>query len=1119
MKRQFGRYVIADEVLDELGRGAFGRVYRAFDPNVNRYVAVKVLSSGSDPDLLNRFRDESKTAGKLEHENVVKVYDFDLQDDMPYLVMELLGGDTLEKVIRSRMVSGRPLQLLDAVEIMFQVAKGLQYAHSRNVIHRDIKPGNIMVLPSGTAKVMDFGIARVVDKDGTRRTRQGDMAGTILYMAPEQFKGHDADRGSDIFAYADIYYELLTGEHPFFAKDPGTVMYRITACDPPPIRERLPECPAHLEAMIQRLMSKDREARPDTLEEVLIDTQPILQQLRQERAAALAAAIPALIEAGDSERAQAAIRQALELDPLNSAARQLREQLLEEDRRRITRAKAQALARKGDEHAAARRFSEAVQCFEGACALQASDASLRDRLEQAKLSAENVHAAARLLSEAREELQQGRLEAALRKSEQAFGLDAGNQEAAQFGREARRRIEARRDAAALVRAEQHRSRGEYREALAVLEGIEAGSAAETEAAILRGRVEEDRAEAERRRRHGLFERGLSAARKSLVSERLEEALASAEALCAEYPEESAAADFLSEVRERLAAKRRMEAVGKIMQSARGLIDEERFSDARELIESGLRSYPGEAGLSRLLQAAAALGAARERARQIGRILEQTHSLAAERRLYGALVAVDRAIAEFGNEAALAQRKRDLELECARAEYGAGLRKTIEGARRLLAEERPADAAALLEEARFRFPGEAELAELLSAARSSAEERSFVPQTLSRIAALEQTGQLEAAAPQLEAALARYPANADLRAAAERLRQELRERERSRMVTSRIGRIEEAIHSGDWARAETECQDALRVFPGEEALAPYPARIQEGRRQVEIQVLQLRVQASLRRQDPDDAERQLDAVREIFSQEPVWQDLWRECQSRKQYRDNLALALSALSRKDYALAEEILRPLLAGAPDDRAANLHGEVAAERERAAIARGRADAARLCRRADYEGASALLDRLSGQYPGDAWVQQDREAVRHQLERQRREAEERAERQAIAAGRREAAELLRNGDPQGALAILDRLSAKYPDAIEIRQDRDAAALEGERLRLEAEEREREGAIAEGRAKAAAQVRQGNHQAAIALLYQLAAQYPGDPGIKQDLEAVWLDWDRDRREAEEQARR
>src|ERR1017187_7949898 len=523
-----------------------------------------------------------------------------LQDGMPYLVMELLDGETLESVIKTQKVAGVTIQLLDKVEIMFQVARGLQYAHSENVVHRDIKPGNIMVLPNGTVKVMDFGIARVMDKDGTRRTRQGDVAGTILYMAPEQFKGLDADRRSDIFSYGDVYYELLTGEHPFFANDPGTVMYRITASEPNPIRESIPECPSSLEAMIQRLMSKDREIRPEKMDEVIGDPQPILQRMRQERGALLIAAIPALIEAGDLERAQEAIHHVLELDPANSVARHLREELLEEERRKTIRMRVQALAKTGEEHAAARRFGEALQCFESACALDKSNASLRERRDELKLRIEKVRRAGRLFSEARAELQDERLEAALEKSEQAVSLDPENQAAAQLVRDLHQQIGRRRDAAALVRADEHRFRGEYGQALAILDGIEDSSAA-----ILRGRVERERADAELRRRRELFERAFSNAREALVSQRLDDAIVSAEALCAEYPEEPAAADLLSEVHEHLAAQRRIAAVGNVGQAARGLIKEERFSDARGIIEEGLHSYPGDTGLVRLLQVAAA----------------------------------------------------------------------------------------------------------------------------------------------------------------------------------------------------------------------------------------------------------------------------------------------------------------------------------------------------------------------------------------------------------------------------------------------------------------------------------------------------------------------------------
>ncbi len=1147
MKRQFGRYVIADEVADELGRGSFGRVYRAFDPNVNRYVAVKVLSSGSDPDMLSRFQDESKTAGKLEHENIVKVYDFDLQDGMPYLVMELLEGVTLESMIKTRMFFGHPIQLLDEVEIMFQVAAGLQFAHAQNVIHRDIKPGNIMVLPNGTAKVMDFGIARMMDKGGTRRTRQGDIAGTILYMAPEQFKGCDADKRTDIFSYADVFYELLTGEHPFFASDPGTVMYRISAHDPPPIRERLPECPAALESMIQRLMAKDREIRPDKLEEVIFDTQPILQGLRQERAAALVAGIPALIGSGDQKSARQAIRQVLELDPLNSVARRLRDELLDEDRRKAIRARVQALSQEAEDHVASRRFGEAVQCFERAYGLDKSDGSLRSRLDEVKLVAENARKATRWLGEARAELQQGRLETALEKCERAAECDSANQEAVQLVYEVRKRIKERCDRNSLVRAKEHRDRGEYEAALAVLDRIEDGSAAKVEAVLLRGMVERDRVEAEIRRRRQLFQAALSEARELLIAHRLDEALVSAEALDTKYPEEPEAADFLSEVREHLAARGRLEAVGRITLAARSLVKEDRLSDARNVIEEGLHSYPGDTNLVRLLQVAAALAAAQERAARIGHIVEQTHSLAAERRIDEAMLMIDRAIAEYGNEFSLAERKRDLELERARAEYAASLEKTLSDARSLLKSERSGEAAELLEEAKFRFPGESELAVLLSearAARAAEEEREFVLQTLSEVAALEACDQFGSAMSKIEAALAQYPSNADLPPAVERLSQKLREQARQRMLASRIGRIEAAIQAGDWERAEVESHDAESVFPVEEALARFPDIIAEGRRNAELELLRGRVEASLSRMDLEVAESQLAAAGEAMSHEPIWQDLQRGCQRLRRYCANLASAESARSGKDYALAEEILRSSIADALDQRASKLLGEVLAERraveeaarreeeqrrrreaeearrerERAAIARGRAEAVSHSGKAEYRAAIVLLERLAGQYPSCTEIRQDLESARREWERQQREAEEQALRrreEALAAGRGEAAELLRNGDAPAAIELLAKLESEFPDDIELRQKREALAreLEEARLRGEAE------AIAARRSEADELLQNGDSASAIACLDRLALEFPNDVEIRGHRETIVRNLERQRLDTEERGRR
>ena len=535
--------------------------------------------------------------------------------------------------------------------------------------------------------------------------------------------------------------------------------------------------------------------------------------------------------------------------------------------------------------------------------------------------------------------------------------------------------------------------------------------------------------------------------------------------------------------------------------------------------------------------AAALAAGQERARQIDGVIEQTYSLAAERRLGEALLTIDAAIAKFGNEIALTERKREIEFERELADYSASLQKTIEEARRLLA-ERPHEAVALLEEAKFQYPGESDLSGIaLRGARCDRGRRGagFCFATLSQIAALEVAEEFEAAMALVATTVARYPTNAGLQAAAERLPQELQEQRRRRMLASWIDRIELAIRSGDWTHAAVECQDAARAFPGEETLAPFPAKIEEVR-QAEIQLLQLRVHASLRQQDLDDAERQIGAAREIFPQEPVWQDLWRECQSRKQYRDKLSLARDARIRKDHALAEQILGPLLADAPDEDAADLLGEVVAERRaieetarreeeeahleraRAAVAKGRAEAASLARRADYRAVITLLEELASQYPTHPEIQQDRETAVHEWERQRREEEEQAQRrvQAIAAARQEAAALLGNGEAEAAVAILDRLGAEYPDATDLAKDREAAVGEWERQRREAEKarQQRKQAIAAARQEASELLRNGEAEAAVAILDRLGAEYPDATDIRQDREAAAHEWERQQREAE-----
>ncbi len=276
-----GRY----KIVDELGRGGFGLVYRAYDPTVGRQVAIKILTQVSR-DVLTRFRNEAQVAGNLRHENIVTVYEYGTHEEAPFIAMEYLEGEDLHHIITSK----KPLTLLEKCNIMSQVAEGLDCAHKSGVIHRDIKPANIMVLRDGRVKIMDFGIARLMrDGDATRLTQQGYLIGTLHYMAPEQLSGADFDVLCDIFAYGVIFYELVTGRHPFEASDARSMMYKMAFDEPRPIREFVPEVPDALQRVITRTIQRDRELRYQTLKEVQFDTDPIRIELQRERAGTLLA--------------------------------------------------------------------------------------------------------------------------------------------------------------------------------------------------------------------------------------------------------------------------------------------------------------------------------------------------------------------------------------------------------------------------------------------------------------------------------------------------------------------------------------------------------------------------------------------------------------------------------------------------------------------------------------------------------------------------------------------------------------------------------------------------------------------------------------------------------------
>jgi serine/threonine protein kinase len=250
--QMLGKY----RVLDALGRGGMARVYRAYHPRLNRYVAIKVLRSDlvEDGEFLARFEREARAVASLRHPNIIQVHDFDVQGDVYYMVMELLEGDSLKVRLNDYRARGERMPLGETSRILLDVLDGLHYAHSEGMVHRDIKPGNIMLTKRGRAVLTDFGIAQIVG--GTRYTVSGALMGTLSYMAPEQGLEGRCDARCDIYSLGIVFYEMLTQHVPFDADTPLAILMRHIN-DPLPLpSEEVPAIPKPVEQVVLSALAK-----------------------------------------------------------------------------------------------------------------------------------------------------------------------------------------------------------------------------------------------------------------------------------------------------------------------------------------------------------------------------------------------------------------------------------------------------------------------------------------------------------------------------------------------------------------------------------------------------------------------------------------------------------------------------------------------------------------------------------------------------------------------------------------------------------------------------------------------------------------------------------------------
>ena len=272
--KKLGRY----ELTRVLGKGAMGVVYEGRDPNLDRRVAIKTvkvenLSEEAAAEYEHRFRTEARSAARLQHPNIVSVYDSDRDGDTAFLVMEYIQGDDL----KHHLDRGVRYSLEQSLKMVRDLLSALDYAHKQGIVHRDIKPANLLIEPGGRVKLTDFGVARIQDSSESTRT-QGSMVGTLKYMSPEQVQGQKIDTRADLFSVGVVLYQLLTDKRPFDGDNDFSIIHQIIGHSPPPPSSFNARLPAAIDAVVARALAKNRDERFATARDFAVALQSAIRR-------------------------------------------------------------------------------------------------------------------------------------------------------------------------------------------------------------------------------------------------------------------------------------------------------------------------------------------------------------------------------------------------------------------------------------------------------------------------------------------------------------------------------------------------------------------------------------------------------------------------------------------------------------------------------------------------------------------------------------------------------------------------------------------------------------------------------------------------------------------------
>src|SRR3989442_9706516 len=772
-----------------------GEVFKARDPLIGRLVALKTISGAlvGKRDLLARFSQEARSAGTLQPPNVATVYELGKEGDTPYIAMEYLEGESLEKVIDCRPV----LPLSQKLGYIVPVCRALESAHKRGVIHRDIKPGNVMVTTEGSVKVVDFGIARLLDASSTQT---GMLIGTLGYMAPQQIQGEHADERSDIWAVGVMFYELMCYERPFTGQNHAALMMNIMTEEPRGLSEAVPDCPANVAALVHRMLRKDISERFQSMEEVLLELDPIWRHIQMEQVTEFIAESKEKIETQDFPTARELLRKALQIDTSNGEARTLLEKVNVELRRIKLLPQVKERLEKAQSLLLAGHLQEAKVEAEAALRLDSSFEPARDALRQVLEAVELNRLFQERLRDSQQHLAKGALAEAEQQLEQAPEFNPASPQDQQLKKENLRESD-RQEKGTRLREMMHRARGlwkqqKFTQCLALLDALRSEFPSEPEVVKLREAVREDQAEQQKQQK-------LAEAGALLAAKRFEPCLALLDQLQKDFPGEAEAARLRDAVQEEQVEQQKQQKLAE----ARALLAAKRFEPCLALLETLQREFPSEPDVARLLAAVRKEQAEQRKQPKFA----EARSLLAEQRFAESLAVLDGLLELHPNDPAARKLYKIAQQEHEEQKRLARLQQEREALKNLVNEEKYAEAVARGEKLLHEFSGDFEVSRLVEFARArqtQQEQTARLQQILAELQSSLEGGRYEAALQAAQKGLATFPGDAELLRLREQALTKQKEKEKRDLIERRIRDIRAMIIRDELTEAITLARQTL-----------------------------------------------------------------------------------------------------------------------------------------------------------------------------------------------------------------------------------------------------------------------------------------------------------------------